>query len=54
MPPTPLALDDDAMAAVLATAGEIGPGTVARAIRECARRHFDPPTDTGVRAGKYK
>ena len=31
------------IAAALAVAGEIGDGTVARAVRDIQRRHFDAP-----------
>jgi hypothetical protein len=41
------------VADALATAGEIGPGSLHRVIRVCAAKHFDPPRDTGTRAGKH-
>jgi hypothetical protein len=41
------------VAEALATAGEVGPGSLHRVIRVCAARHFDPPRDNGIRAGKH-
>jgi hypothetical protein len=54
----PLAVDQrDAflqeLADALSVCGEIGPGTMHRAIVEAQRRHWDPP-DLGHHSGKYR
>ena len=41
------------VANVLSTVGEIGPGSLHRAVRACVAKHFDPPKlDGGRGVGK--